>query len=134
MVSINGRDQVLLIDSIDRSQEATSWSFGPGSRQTFADMRNAIPKRLDMTITQDMATGSLFRLALAGGDGTQVTGVYKPLGNEVASATQPHYSFNVTPASPTGDAYIGGDAAEDGSQNLTVEVQWLITDWTEVVA
>ncbi|MBZ2197273.1 hypothetical protein [Occultella gossypii] len=130
---INGRDLVVLIDSIDRSDETTSVTFGYGTRQTFTDMRGSIPKRLDMTILQDLATGSLYKLAMAGG-GAQVTGVLKPLGNAAPSVTQPHYSFNVTPSGPTGDAYIGGDAAEDGSQTLTVEVQWLITDWLEVTA
>jgi len=130
---INGRDLVLLIDSVDRSDETTTVTLGYGTRQTFSDMRGAIPKRLDMTILQDLVAGSLYQLAMAGG-GAQVTGVLKPLGNVLPSVEQPHYSFNVTPAGPTGDTYMGGDAAADGSQTLTAEVQWLITDWTEVTA
>ncbi|GAB6938360.1 hypothetical protein ACQP60_04190 [Isoptericola variabilis] len=130
---INGRDMVLLIDSIDRSDEASSWALNYGTRQTFADMRGATPKRLDMTINQDLDPTSLYTKAMAG-VGTSLTGLLKPLGNEAPSEASPHYSFNVVPAGPSGDTFMGGEAAEDASATLTVDVQWLITDWTKVTA
>lgn len=133
MAKINGRDMVLLIDGIDRSDEATSWALSYGSRQTFQDMRGTKPKRLDMTVTQDLEAGSLYKLGTAGG-GTSVPGLLKPLGNAVASATSPHYSFTVTPGGIAGDVFMGGEASEDASEALTVDLQWLIDNWTEVTA
>ncbi len=86
---INGRDMVLLIDSIDRSDEASSWALNYGTRQTFADMRGgATPKRLDMTINQDLDPTSLYTKAMAG-VGTSLTGLLKPLGNEAPSEASP---------------------------------------------
>lgn len=131
MAQINGRDGVLVLDSVDRSDEATSWAFGPGTKQTFAQMRGQVPTVLNMTIIQDLVADSLWDLAVNQA-GSPVTGIYKPYGNATASATQPHYSFNTTPSGPTGDVILGGDAAEDGTQGLTVDVVWQIDTWTKV--
>jgi hypothetical protein len=131
--TINGRDMVLLIDSLDRSDETSNIAFGPGTRTTYGDMRAFKPKRLDMTITQDLTSTSLYRMALAG-LGEPVTGMFKPLGNVAPSTAQPHYSFNVQPAPASGDTIMGTGAEADASKPGTVDVQWLITDWTEVTA
>lgn len=133
MSGANGRDAVLLIDSEDRSAECTSWTFGPGTKQTFAHMRGQVPNVLNLTIVQDHTSGSLYDLALSA-DGSTVTGLYKPYGNAVASATQPHYSFTATPSGPSGDVIAGGEASEDGSESLTVEVAWQISAWTKVTS
>lgn len=133
MGKINGRDQVLMLDSTDRSDEATSWAFGPGSKQTFADMRGQTPRVLNMTIVQDTTAESLWDLAVNQA-GVPVTGLYKPEGNAAASTTQPHWSFSATPSGPSGDVILGGEAAEDGSESLTVEVSWQISAWTKVTA
>lgn len=131
MGKINGRDQVLLLDGADRSDEAVSWAFGPGTKQTFAQMRGQTPTVLNMEIVQDLEADSLWDLAVNQA-GTPVTGVYKPYGNATASSTQPHYTFNATPSGPTGDVILGGEAAEDGTEALTVEVAWQIDTWTKV--
>ena len=130
---LNGRDGVLLLDSVDRSDEATSWSFGPGTRQTFSHMRGQVPTVLSMTILQDTTADSLWDLAVNQA-GDSITGVYKPEGNATATATKPHFTFNAIPSGPTGDVIIGGDAAEDGTQGLTVDVVWQIDTWTKVTA
>jgi hypothetical protein len=130
---INGRDPVLMIDGIDRSDEASAVTPVFGTRTTFAEQRGTKPKRLDMTITQDLAAGSLYRLAI-GGDNTPVVGLYKPLGNVAATVDQPHFSFTATPSGPSSDNFMGGEAAEDPSEPATVDVQWLLEDWTEVTA
>ncbi|MFD6176702.1 MULTISPECIES: hypothetical protein [unclassified Isoptericola] len=130
---INGRDMVLILDGVDRSDETSAIAFNYGTRQTFADMRGKIPKRLDMTLNQDLLATSLYRIATSG-DTTPLVGTVKPLGNSAASVEQPHYSFNVTPGGISGDTYLGGEAAEDASETLQVEVQWLIDSWTEVTA
>lgn len=130
MTSINGRDMVLLVASLDRSDECISASFGYGSRQTFADMRGIIPKLLNMTVKQELEAGSLYRLAMAAA-GTPVAGVIKPLGNAAATVAAPHFTFNVAPVGISGDVFLGGEAAEDPSEGLTVDLAWLITDWEE---
>jgi len=133
MVGINGRVGIVLIDAVDRSDEALSWSFEGGAKQTFAQMRNVVPKVVIMKIVQDDAANTLYSLALAA-NGTTKTGVYKPRGNAAASVSQPHYTFNVEPSGPTTATIIGGDAAEDATQALTVDVAWQITSWTKVTA
>lgn len=133
MTSINGRDMVLLVDALDRSDECTVASFGQGTRQTFADMRGNVPKVINLTVTQDLAATSLYRMAMAG-DPTPVAGVIKPFGNAAPTVAAPHFTFDVTPVGISGDVFLGGDAAEDASEALTVELVWLISDWTEVTA
>ncbi len=130
---INGRDMVLLLDGVDRSDELSASALNYGSRQTFADMRGTKPKRLDLTLNQDLAESSLYQIAISG-DSTPLTGLLKPLGNTAASPEQPHFSFNVTPGGISGDTFMGGEAAEDASETLTVEVQWLIDSWVKVTA
>jgi len=130
---VNGRDLVLFIDGVDRSDETSAVALNYGTRQTFADMRGTKPKRLDMTINQDLAAASLYQIAIAG-DPEPLTGLLKPLGNAAASVEQPHYTFTVTPGGISGDTFMGGEAAEDPSETLTAEVQWLIEDWTKVTA
>lgn len=130
MTSINGRDMVLMVDAIDRSDECTVASFGYGARQTFGDMRGVVPKLLNMTVLQDLAAGSLYRKAITAG-GVPVPGIIKPFGNAAASVTAPHFTFNVAPVGVSGDVFLGGEAAEDASEGLTVDLAWLITDWEE---
>ena len=94
-------------------------------------VRGQTPTVLTMEIVQDLVADSLWDLAVNQA-GTPVTGLYKPYGNATATATQPHYSFNATPSGPTGDTILGGKAAEDGTEALTVEVAWEIDTWTKV--
>lgn len=133
MAGSNGRDAVLLLDSEDRSSECVSWAFGPGSKQTFAQMRGQTPTVLSLEIVQDHAADTLYDLAVAQA-GTTVTGLFKPYGNATATSTKPHYSFNAVTSGPTGDVIAGGAANEDGSTELTVTVEWRIDTWTKVSA
>lgn len=130
---VNGRDLALSIDGLDRSDETTSVALNYGTRQTFGDMRGRIPKRLDMEIVQELAATSLYNIAISG-DTDELPCVLKPLGNTAPSIEQPHYTFTVTPGGISGDTFMGGEAAEDPSEALTVEVQWLISNWTKVTA
>lgn len=133
MTRINGRDMVLLIDALDRSDECSTASFGQGTKQTFADMRGNKPKVINLTVSQDLAATSLYRMAM-GTDTDPVAGVIKPLGNTAPSVSAPHFTFNVKPVGISGDVFMGGEAAEDASEDLTVDLVWIITDWTEVTA
>lgn len=131
MAGANGRDAILLLDSADRSAECVSWAFGPGTRQTFSQMRGQVPTTLTMEIVQDHAADTLYDLAVTQA-GSTVTGLYKPYGNATATSTKPHYSFNAVSSGPTGDVIVGGAASEDGTEQLTVEVAWQIDTWAKV--
>lgn len=133
MTTINGRDMVLLIDGLDRSDECTTCTFGYGTRQTFADMRGTRPKLANLTVLQELEATSLYRMAI-GTDTAPVAGVIKPLGNTAPTVTAPHFSFNISPVGISGDTFMGGEAAEDASEGLTVDLAWIITDWLEVTA
>lgn len=133
MPEINGKDQVILIDSIDVSDETVSAVFGPGTKQTYADMRGLLPSVLNMEITQNTDLGSLWSIATdAAEQGATVPVLWKPHGNAVASAAMPHFSATATISGPTGDAFAGVAAAEDGDQAGTITVAWKISDWLRV--
>lgn len=88
---------------------------------------------LNITLTQDMATGTLWdRIWSAAG--TDVAVLMKPYGNAAASATQPHYSMSANVREPNG-TLIGGEADSSPTKRLTVEVEWpLAAKPTKVIA
>lgn len=133
MTRINGRDVVLLIDALDRSDECSTASFGQGTKQTFADMRGNKPKVINLTVSQDLSPTSLYRKAMSTST-TPVAGVIKPLGNTAPSVAAPHFTFQVKPVGISGDVFMGGEASDDASEDLTVDLVWTITDWLEVTA
>lgn len=72
---------------------------------------------------QDMATGSLWRY-LWDNPGTSVAVKVNPYGNATATATEPHYSGNVTVIMPDGDI-IGGAANKSTTAKQTFECRWV---------
>lgn len=72
---------------------------------------------------QDMATGSLWRY-LWDNPGTSVAVKVNPYGNATATATEPHYSGNVTVSLPDGDL-IGGAANSSTTAKQTVACRWV---------
>lgn len=80
---------------------------------------------LEMTMKQDLATATLWRLAWASA-GTTVAAKVNPYGNATATATEPHYSGNVTITEPDG-TLIGGAANPSVSARMTITVRWV---WT----
>jgi len=80
---------------------------------------------LEFTAAQDMATGSLWRY-LWDNPGTTVAIKVNPYGNATATATEPHYSGNVTVKVPEG-VVIGGDANASTTAKQTFEAKW---QWT----
>lgn len=80
---------------------------------------------LEMTLKQDMATGSLWRYAWAS-VGQTVAAKVNPYGNATATATEPHYSGNVTISEPDG-VLIGGAANASTSARMTIGVRWVFT-------
>lgn len=87
---------------------------------------------LALVMKQDLATTSLWRLIWASA-GTSVAVKVNPYGNAAATATEPHYTGNVTITEPDG-TLIGGDANSSTSARMTVEVRWVFAAKpTEVV-
>jgi hypothetical protein len=88
---------------------------------------------LEFTGKQDLASGSLWRnvWTLAG---TTVAVKVAPYGNSAAaSATEPHFSGNVTITEPDG-TLIGGEAKSSVSARMTFACRWVFTAKpTEVV-
>lgn len=78
---------------------------------------------VELTMKQDMAASSLWRYIWAqAGDSLAVK--VNPYGNTTATATEPHYSGNVTITEPDG-VLIGGEANSSTSARMTVEVRWV---------
>lgn len=79
--------------------------------------------RLRLVLRQDLATGTLWR-TIWGSAGTSVAVKVNPYGNATATATEPHYTGNVTVTEPDG-VLIGGEANSSTSARMTVEVAWV---------
>lgn len=78
---------------------------------------------LELTMRQDLAASSLWRYIWA--QAGQSLGVkVNPYGNTTATATEPHYTGNVTIVEPDG-VLIGGEANSSTSARMTVEVRWV---------
>lgn len=78
---------------------------------------------LELTMKQDLAATTLWRYIWA--QAGQSLGVkVNPYGNATASATEPHYSGNVTITEPDG-VLIGGEANSSTSARMTVAVRWV---------
>lgn len=92
---------------------------------TFADAKAGGKReyRLDITMVQDPETGSLWDKIWSAA-GSTVPFSVNPFGNEVPSATQPHYTGNVTITEPDGDL-LGGEADASTTARFTVEVSWV---------
>jgi hypothetical protein len=78
---------------------------------------------LELTMKQDMAASTLWRYIWSSA-GTSVAVKVNPYGNATATATEPHYSGNVTITEPDG-VMIGGEANSSVSARMTVEVRWV---------
>lgn len=78
---------------------------------------------LKLTLRQDLATASLWRYMWT--QAGQTLGVkVNPYGNATATATEPHYTGNVTITEPDG-VLMGGEANSSTSARMTVEVEWV---------
>lgn len=94
---------------------------------TFADAAagGAREYYLEMTLAQDPATNSLWRL-MWDSPGTDVAAEVWPNGRPVsgtASATQPKFTGTVTVAEPDGDL-LGGEADKSNTKVFVSEVKW----------
>jgi hypothetical protein len=92
---------------------------------TDAAAGGAVEWALEATCAQDLATGSVWRY-LWDNPGTTVAVKVAPYGNATASATEPHYSGNVTVKVPDGTV-IGGEANASTSARMTFDIRWVFT-------
>jgi hypothetical protein len=80
---------------------------------------------LDFVAKQDLATGSLWRNVWTAA-GTTIAVKINPYGNATATATEPHYTGNVTITEPDG-TLIGGEAKSSVSARFTFGCRWVFT-------
>ncbi len=80
---------------------------------------------LEFTGVQDLNSASLWDKIWTA-SGTSVAYLLKPYGNATASATQPHYSGNLTITEPDGD-FIGGEADASTTARMTFECKWVLS-------
>lgn len=93
---------------------------------TFADAAAGGKReyRLEGTAVQDTTTGTVWDKVWTAA-GTSVACILKPYGNAVASAAQPHFSFNATVTEPDGDL-IGGEADASTTARFTFDFSWVL--------
>lgn len=131
MAGLGTRSLVLTIGATDYTAQvskAVITSAGADSDfVTFADaaLGGLREYALEFTAVQDMATSSLWDKIWTAA-GTQVAYLLKPYGNAAASATQPHYSGNLTITEPDGD-FIGGEADASTTARMTFDAKWILT-------
>jgi hypothetical protein len=81
---------------------------------------------LALTFVQDAQAGSLWDKVWTAA-GTDVAVIVRPYGNATPTATQPHFSGDVTITEPDG-ALLGGEADASTTARFTTEVEWVFTD------
>ena len=125
-VSIGGTEYASSISSAKLVSGETQSDFVP-----FADAAAGGGReyKFQGTAAQDHATGSIWT-----SPGSTVACVYRPYGNALATATQPHYTFNAVVSEPDGD-FLGGDADASVTAVQTFDFEWTLTAKpTQVVA
>jgi hypothetical protein len=75
---------------------------------------------LAITLTQDMATGSLWRMIFDNA-GDDVPYLVSPYGNAIPSGSEPHAEGVCTITEPDGD-FLGGEANKSNTARMTIEV------------
>lgn len=79
----------------------------------------------EFTAAQDGAASTLWDKVFSAA-GTTVACLLKPYGNAVASASEPHFSFNAVVTEPDGD-FIGGEADSSTTARMTFDCAWPLT-------
>lgn len=80
---------------------------------------------LELTGKQDAVTTALWRYMWASA-GTTIAVKVNPYGNATATATEPHYTGNVTITEPDG-VLLGGEANSSVSARMQFSVKWIFT-------
>ncbi|HTW15134.1 MAG TPA: hypothetical protein VMF51_08390 [Nocardioides sp.] len=128
-LSIGGTDftaQVFNVEIVSRAADSDQTTFSEaaaGGGRIYS---------LKMVMTQDTAATGLWNKIWTV-PGTTVAALIKPYGNVAASATQQHWSGNVTITEPDG-TLLGGDADASTTARWSVEVSWDFTAKPTLVA
>lgn len=119
-LSIAATDYTTQVFNVDISAEAAD-----DSEVTYAEAAAGGGRiyTLNFTGVQDLATGTLWDKVWSVA-GTSVAVLLKPYGNATASATQPHYTGNVTVTEPDG-VLIGGEANSSATARQKFECSWV---------
>ena len=81
---------------------------------------------LEFTAVQDAATASLWSQVWDNA-GDEVAVVMVPYGNDIASASEPHFEMNAIVSEPDG-TILGGEADASATNRFTFECEWKLTD------
>lgn len=128
MAAIGTRALVVSIGATDYTAEVSNCRITAGDSDsdflTFADAAAGGGRQyaLEFTAVQDAETGSLWDQVFTVA-GTTVACIVKPYGNTVASATQPHFTFNAVVKEPDGD-FLGGEANSSTTSRFTFDASW----------
>lgn len=128
MAKIGGRLLKLQIDGTEYRDQVTKAviTSGEGDSDTVtffdAEAGGARDYKLVLTVTQDLAAGTLYR-EIIDNPGDTVPFTIAPYGNAVATAAEPHVEGNAVISEPDGD-FIGGEADKSPTKKLTIDVEW----------
>lgn len=129
MAALGTRLLTLSIGGTDYTAQVSNCRIVSGASDsdftTFADAAagGAREYRLAFTAVQDPSVGTLWDKVWTA-SGTSVAALIKPAGGTTASATQPHFTGNVTITEPDGDL-LGGEADASTTARFTFEVEWV---------
>lgn len=130
MTALGTRKLKIDVGGEERSAEVSKAVITTGASDSdftsFADAAagGARDYGLNIIAVQDAEAGSLWdEVWLNSGDTIPVT--VMPYGNEVPSATQPHYDCLAVISEPDGD-FLGGEANASNSARFTFEVTWAL--------
>lgn len=129
MAGLNKRSMVVTVAATDYTAQVSRCILKSRPKEsdfvTFAEANAGGGREYyqDIQMVQDLATGTLWDKIWTV-PGTSVAVVLKPYGNNTASASQPHYSGNLTIVEPDGDL-IGGEADPSVSARNVVDVEWV---------
>jgi hypothetical protein len=80
---------------------------------------------LEFTAVQDATTASLWS-EMWDNAGDEVAVIMAPYGNDIASATEPHFEMTAVVSEPDG-TILGGEADASTSAKFTFECEWKLT-------
>lgn len=128
MAALGKRTLVLTIGGADYTADVSKCTISSSATESdfvsFADAAAGGGRdyKLGMVLRQDLVAATLWDKIWTS-PGTSIAVIVKPYGGAAASATNPHFTGNVTILEPDGDL-IGGEADASVSARQTVEVEW----------
>lgn len=130
MPALGTRQLVLTIGGTDYTAQVSKAVIGSRAADsdfvTFADAAAGGKREYYLSFigVQNFETGTLWDKIFSAA-GTTVAFLIKPHGNATASASQPHFSGNVTITEPDGDM-IGGEADASTTARQVFECEWIL--------